>query len=77
MDPLSIVGLLLGIAAVVVGQYLEGGHLSMLVNGPALLIVVGGTLGATMVQSPTHVFLRALRMASWISGRRPCRSSLR
>jgi len=66
MDPLSIVGLLLGIAAVVVGQYLEGGHLSMLVNGPALLIVVGGTLGATMVQSPTHVFLRALRMASWI-----------
>ncbi len=66
MDPLSIVGLLLGIAAVVVGQYLEGGHLSMLVNGPALLIVVGGTLGATMVQSPAHVFLRALRMAGWI-----------
>ncbi|MGE3775062.1 MAG: flagellar motor protein [Gammaproteobacteria bacterium] len=66
MDPLSIVGLLLGIAAVVVGQYLEGGHLAMLVNGPALLIVVGGTLGATMVQSPAHVFLRALRMSSWI-----------
>jgi len=66
MDSSSIVGLLLGIAAVVVGQYLEGGHLAMLVNGPALLIVVGGTLGATMVQSPTHVFLRALRMSSWI-----------
>jgi chemotaxis protein MotA len=66
MDPLSIVGLLLGIAAVVVGQYLEGGHLAMLVNGPALLIVVGGTLGATMVQSPGHVFLRALRMSSWV-----------
>ncbi|HMM77677.1 MAG TPA: flagellar motor protein [Gammaproteobacteria bacterium] len=66
MDSSSIAGLLLGIAAVVVGQYLEGGHLAMLVNGPALLIVVGGTLGATMVQSPTHVFLRALRMSSWI-----------
>lgn len=66
MDLLSIVGLVLGIAAVVIGQYLEGGHLAMLVNGPALLIVVGGTLGATMVQSPTHVFLRAMRMSSWV-----------
>lgn len=66
MDSSSVVGLLLGVAAIVVGQYLEGGHLAMLVNGPALLIVVGGTLGATMVQSPTHVFLRALRMSSWI-----------
>jgi len=66
MDPLSIVGLVLGIAAVVIGQYLEGGHLSMLVNGPALLIVVGGTLGATMLQSPGHVFARAMRMATWV-----------
>ncbi|MCC7120200.1 MAG: flagellar motor protein [Gammaproteobacteria bacterium] len=66
MDPLSIVGLLLGIAAVVAGQYLEGGHLAMLINGPALLIVVGGTLGATMLQSPAPVFLRAMRMSSWI-----------
>ena len=66
MDPLSIVGLLLGLSAVVVGQYLEGGTLAMLINGPALLIVVGGTLGATMVQSPTHVFVRALRMSGWV-----------
>ncbi len=66
MDPLSIVGLLLGIVAVALGQHLEGGHLGMLVNGPALLIVVGGTLGATMVQSPPQVFLRAMRMTSWV-----------
>ena len=66
MDLLSIFGLLLGLAAVVIGQYLEGGHLTMLVNGPALLIVVGGTLGATMVQSPLAVFTRALRMSSWV-----------
>ncbi len=66
MDLLSIFGLLLGLSAVVLGQYLEGGHLAMLVNGPALLIVVGGTLGATMVQSPLPVFTRALRMSSWV-----------
>jgi chemotaxis protein MotA len=66
MDLLSVFGLLLGLIAVVIGQYLEGGHLSTLVNGPALLIVVGGTLGATMVQSPLPVFTRALRMSGWV-----------
>jgi len=66
MDLLSILGLLVGIAAVVLGQYLEGGHLAMLVNGPALLIVVGGSLGATMLQSPLPVFVRALRMGNWV-----------
>jgi len=38
----------------------------MLINGPALLIVVGGTLGATMVQSPLPVFVRAMRMLAWV-----------
>jgi chemotaxis protein MotA len=66
MDLLSILGLLIGVAAVVLGQYLEGGHLAMLVNGPALLIVVGGSLGATMLQSPMPVFARALRMGNWV-----------
>ena len=66
MDALSIAGLLLALTAVIVGQYLDGGQLSMLINGPALLIVGGGTLGATMVQSPLDVFLRALRMLAWV-----------
>lgn len=38
----------------------------MLVNGPAILIVVGGTIGATMLQSPLPVFVRALAMLKWI-----------
>lgn len=66
MDLLSIFGLLLALSAVVLGQYLEGGHLAMLINGPALLIVIGGTLGATMLQSPMPVFARALRMTIWV-----------
>lgn len=66
MDALSIGGILIAIAAVALGQYLEGGHLGMLVNGPALLIVVGGTMGATMVQSPLPVFTRAMRISVWV-----------
>ncbi len=65
MDFLSIVGLIVGISAILLGQYLEGGHLKTLVNGPAVLIVLGGTIGAVMLQSPQAVFLRAMRMLFW------------
>jgi chemotaxis protein MotA len=66
MDPLSVTGVLVGFGAIVLGQHLEGGHLSSLFNGPAFLIVAGGTLGAVMVQSPLQSFTRALRMATWV-----------
>ncbi len=66
MDPLSIVGLIIGIAAVVVGNLLEGGRLSFLINGPALLIVLGGTLGAVLLQTPPALFLRSVKMLRWI-----------
>ncbi|MEQ8660422.1 MAG: flagellar motor protein [Gammaproteobacteria bacterium] len=52
--------------AVLLGQHLEGGTLGALVNGPAILIVVGGSVGATMLQSPLPVFLRALAMLGWV-----------
>ena len=35
-------------------------------NGPAILIVFGGTVGAVMIQSPLRVFLRAMRIAVWV-----------
>lgn len=66
MDLLSIIGLLVAFTAIILGQYLEGGQLAMLVNAPALIIVAGGTIGATMVQSPWAVFERAARMVVWI-----------
>ncbi len=49
MDIATIGGLLLGVAAVVTGFVLEGGHLSSVFQFPALTIVIGGTLGASMV----------------------------
>ena len=66
IDLLSLTGLTVAILAVVVGQHLEGGQLSALLNGPAMLIVVGGSVGATMLQSPMPIFVRALAMVAWI-----------
>ncbi len=65
MDALSVIGLLVGVAAILLGQYLEGGHVSALINGPAIIIVLGGTFGAVMLQSPYSVFARGMRMMFW------------
>ncbi|HFC53746.1 MAG TPA: flagellar motor protein [Gammaproteobacteria bacterium] len=61
MDALSITGVLLALVAILVGQSLEGGHVASLLNGPAALIVLGGTLGASMLQTPLKVFSQAMR----------------
>jgi chemotaxis protein MotA len=66
MDLLTLIGAILGIGAVLVGQALEGGHIGSLINGPAVLIVLGGSVGAVMVQSPVNVFVRSIRMLFWI-----------
>jgi chemotaxis protein MotA len=51
MDRGSIVGLILGFLALCVGHWMEGGHLQSLIQPAALLIVLGGTLGAVLLQS--------------------------
>ena len=66
MDILSLAGIVLAFGAILLGQHLEGGHLSALLNGPAILIVGGGTLGAAMLQSPMMVFMRSIRMSAWL-----------
>lgn len=66
MDKISIVGLLLGLVAIIGGQVLEGGHVSSLAQPTALLIVFGGTMGAVMLQSPYATFVRGVRMVRWV-----------
>ncbi len=66
MDIISIVGLLLGIVAIVGGQVLEGGHIGSLLQLTAFLIVIGGTLGAVMLQHSLRVFLDGLAMLRWV-----------
>lgn len=66
MDKISALGLLLGLAAIVGGQILEGGSVASLAQPTALLIVLGGTMGAVMLQSPYAVFIRGIRMVRWV-----------
>ena len=66
MDFGSLIGIAVALAGIIGGQLLEGGYVGSLLQSAAFLIVLGGTAGAVMVQSPTPVFLRGIRMAKWI-----------
>ncbi|MDD1611566.1 MAG: flagellar motor protein [Methylococcaceae bacterium] len=66
MDILSVIGVLIGIGALLFGNFLEGANLSSLVNGPAFIIVFGGTIGATLLQFPPLIFIRSLKLALWV-----------
>ena len=66
MDKISVAGLLLGIVAIIGGQLLEGGSVGSLSQPTALLIVLGGTVGAVMLQSPYATFVRGIKMVRWI-----------
>lgn len=66
MDTISIVGLLLGIGAIVSGQMLEGGHVGSLLQPTAFVIVLGGTLGAVLLQSPVRIFVAGVKMGRWV-----------
>jgi chemotaxis protein MotA len=49
MNKASIIGLIVGIAAILGGNLLEGGRIASIAQGSAALIVFGGTLGATFL----------------------------
>jgi adenosylmethionine-8-amino-7-oxononanoate aminotransferase len=48
---------------ILLGNKLEGGHVNSLVQHTALLIVLGGTAGACILQFPLKVTVAALKMA--------------
>lgn len=66
MDALTFLGLSISFLAIIIGQMLEGGNIHSLANFSALLIVLGGTLGAVLVQTSRPIFFRAFRILPWI-----------
>ncbi len=58
MDKTTLLGLILGIGAVLTGALLDGTSIQSLVNLPAFLIVIGGTAGATSLSYPLEHMLR-------------------
>jgi len=49
MDIATILGLVVGIGSVLVSFMMEGGHLSALIQAPAMILVIFGTFGAATV----------------------------
>ncbi len=63
MDWGSLAGLVLALAAVAGGQWVEGGKLAALVQPAAMTIVLGGTLGAVLLQNGMGTLWRGMRLA--------------
>lgn len=66
MDKISVLGLVFGVLAIVLGQVFEGGSINSLVQPTAFFIVIGGTLGAVMLQSSPKTFFLGVRMIRWV-----------
>ena len=66
MDFLSIIGVVLGLGAIITSMALDGGNLKALLQLSAFVIVIGGTLAATLLQTPLHIFMRSLKMVMWV-----------
>ncbi len=66
MDILTVIGIVLGISAIFVGNYLDGGHIASLLNFPAIFIVLMGTFGAVFVQTSLVTMKRAMKLLSWV-----------
>jgi chemotaxis protein MotA len=61
MDLLTLIGIAVGGLAIVTGFSLEGGHFVTLFQPAALAIVLGGTLGAVMIQNTWARFVEAVK----------------
>ncbi len=57
----AILGFIIGVSAIVLGNYWEGGHLEALFQPTAALIVFGGTMGATLLSTQVGHFSGAIR----------------
>ncbi|MBI5746060.1 MAG: flagellar motor protein [Nitrospirae bacterium] len=62
MDILTVIGVVVGLGALVGGQALEGGSVHSILQFTAAIIVLGGTMGAVMVQFTLPKFLEAMKL---------------
>lgn len=66
MDIIAITGAVLAFSAILLGNSLEGGQLAALMDFPAFIIVIGGTLGAIVLQTPWQRLRRACVLSRWV-----------
>jgi len=63
MQPGPLVGMAVALICILLGNFLEGGHASSMVGGPAAMIVLGGTIGAVIVQYPFSTISASIKAA--------------
>jgi len=61
VDYLTLLGLMMSVGAIVAGNMLEGGKIGGLLQLTAFVVVVGGTMGAVLLQTPLADFVQAMR----------------
>jgi chemotaxis protein MotA len=61
LDLATLAGIALGVGGIVGGLILEGGHVREIVAPTALIIVLGGTIGAVLVSTPGRVLRGGMR----------------
>ena len=66
MQYLALVGLIIGFGSIIAGHGLEGGHLYFLWQASSAIIVLGGSLGATLIQTSSRDLLSAFKCLKWL-----------
>jgi chemotaxis protein MotA len=66
VDRLTLLGLTLAVVAVVVGSILKGAGVAALLSLAAFMIVLVGTVAATLVQTPAATLRRTVSMLPWM-----------
>ncbi len=61
MDKATLAGLVLALGGIFLGLVVEGGNVGQVLQPTAAVIVLGGTLGAVLIQFPLAVVLSAFR----------------
>lgn len=62
MDWGSLIGVIIAFTGILIGQSIEGGHISSLIQPAAFLIVLFGTFGAVLLQTNTKTFIQGILM---------------
>ncbi|MDX8388460.1 MAG: MotA/TolQ/ExbB proton channel family protein [Ghiorsea sp.] len=62
----SVLGIITGIALIIASVFLSAIEPNVYLNGPGLLIVIGGTLAATLVSFPMKELKKVFRLTSFI-----------
>lgn len=66
MDIISVAALVSALACICVAMLLDGGSLMSLIQLPAFIMVIGGTISAVLLQTPFKIFMSGLKMLRWI-----------